>query len=103
MIIKSKVNMPIQEIKNKIKVIGEKYDLKSVFLFGSMSRGTNKTDSDIDLHIYSKEPISLIKHSNILADCKELFNKEVDLIVNGEYDDAFMNNIKNDEILIYGE
>lgn len=95
--------MPIQDIKNKIKIIGEKYNLKSVFLFGSMSRGTNRADSDIDLHIYSKEPISLIKHSNILADCKDIFNRDVDIIVNGEYDDEFMKNIKKDEILIYGQ
>ena len=94
--------MSLQEIKNKIKIIGDKYNLKSVFLFGSMSKGTNRADSDIDLHVFSKEPISLIKHSNMLADCKDIFKRDVDLIVNGEYNDIFMKKIKGDEILIYG-
>lgn len=93
--------MPIQDIKSKIKVIGEKYDLKSVFLFGSRARGTSNKNSDIDLHIHSKQPITLIRHSNILADCKEIFNAEVDLIVNSNCDEEFMNNIRKDEILIY--
>lgn len=46
--------MPIQDIKDKIKTIGEKYDLKSKFLFGSRARGTANKYSDIDLHVYSK-------------------------------------------------
>ena len=93
--------MTNQEIKNKIRQIGEKYDLKSVFLFGSRARGTASKNSDIDLHIFSKKPVSLIKHSNILADCKEVFNVDVDLIVNSNYDEDFINNIKRDEVLIY--
>ena len=93
--------MPIQDIKNKMKTIGEKYDLKSIFLFGSRARGTANKNSDIDLHVYSKKPISLIKHSNILADCKDILNAEVDLIVNSNCDDEFMNNIRKDEILLY--
>lgn len=93
--------MAIKDIKNKIKVIGEKYDIKSIFLFGSRARGTANENSDIDLHVILKKPISLIKHSNILADCKEILNAEVDLIVNNNCDEEFMNNIRKDEILIY--
>ena len=55
--------MPIQDIKNKIKIIGEKYNLKSVFLFGSMSRRTNRADSDIDLWTIK---LYLKKYKNIV-------------------------------------
>lgn len=94
-------SMPMQEIKNKIRQIGEKYNLKSIYLFGSRARGTNNENSDIDLHVYSKEPISLIKHSNILADCKDVLDMDVDLVVNNNYDEEFFNNIKNEEVLLY--
>lgn len=93
--------MSTQEIKSKIRQIGKKYDLKSIFLFGSQARGTANKNSDIDLHIYSKRPISLIKHSNILADCRDALGADVDLIINSNYDKDFLNNIAKDEVLLY--
>ena len=90
-----------QEIKDKIKTIGEKYNLKSIFLFGSTARGNEKPGSDIDLHIYSKQPMTLIQHANILSDCRELFNQDVDIIMNKGCDESFLNSIQNDELLVY--
>lgn len=39
--------MHIQDIKNKIKIKGEKYNSKLVFLFDSLSRGINNAETRI--------------------------------------------------------
>lgn len=94
-------NMKAIDIQNKINVIGKKYNLKKVFLFGSFANNTANENSDIDLHIYLKKPIGLITHSNMLQDCKSLFNKNIDIIIDNGEEDSFINNIKQYEQLIY--
>lgn len=39
----------IEEIKEKIKPIAEKYHLKKVYLFGSYARGEADEESDVDI------------------------------------------------------
>jgi len=44
----------IKTVKEYIKEISKKYDIKSVYLFGSYAKGTNTEDSDIDVAVILK-------------------------------------------------
>ena len=43
--------LSIDEIRDKIRPICEKYKVEKVWLFGSYARGEATEESDVDLHI----------------------------------------------------
>ncbi len=57
--------MVIDEISNAVKRITVKYSIKKVTLFGSRADGTNNDNSDVDLIIEFKKPVSLITLSMV--------------------------------------
>lgn len=86
-------------MEEKIKeVLLNEIDCEAIVLFGSYARGTQNSESDIDIAIKTKEKLDkkeLYRLSNLLAD--EL-NKEIDLINLDEIGDTFRY-----EILINGK
>lgn len=68
----------IQNIKNTLK----RYDfINFSLLFGSYANNTNRELSDIDIAIYTKEEIDLLKIGMIISDLEESLNKKVDLVI----------------------
>ena len=45
--------LSIDEIRDKIRPICEKYKIEKVWLFGSYARGEAREDSDVDVHMGS--------------------------------------------------
>ena len=54
-------NKAIKIAKRYIASISKKYQIESVFLFGSYAKGTNHEDSDIDLAIIFKKVDDIIE------------------------------------------
>jgi len=75
--------MGIQEIKNKIKPILKRHNVKKAALFGSYARGDQKKRSDVDILIeYKNDEKSLLDFIGLKIDLEKKLNKKVDL---GEY------------------
>lgn len=67
----------IEENKEKIRSFG----VKSLKLFGSYAKGTQKKDSDIDFLVEFEEGRGLFDDKvGLLLMFEELFNKEIDLV-----------------------
>jgi hypothetical protein len=73
----------VEEIKQKILPILEKYNIKRAGLFGSYVRGDMREDSDIDILVEIEEDISLLDFVGIKLEIEEILGKKVDLV---EYD-----------------
>ena len=73
------------------------------WLFGSYSRGEEKSDSDIDILVdYDKSSrISLLKICSMITDLEDILGKNVDLVENGRLKDFAVSSANNDKILIY--
>ena len=73
----------IEELKNLVKPIMDKYGIKRVYLFGSYARGQATEDSDIDL-LVDLSGSEIAKHmrdfGNVLEDLTVALQKSVDLI-----------------------
>jgi predicted nucleotidyltransferase len=97
----------IDEIKEKIRPIAEKYNLPAVYLFGSYARGEADEKSDIDILVDIKGTgiKGLWKWSGLTEDFKSQINKPMDVVdaevFNFSKDKDFINNIKNDMVNIY--
>lgn len=72
--------MTILEIKNKIIPILRKYGVTKASLFGSIVRGENTEDSDIDLLVELPETASLLELGGLKVDLEELLEKKVDVL-----------------------
>lgn len=72
--------MTILDIKNKIIPILRKYGVIKASLFGSIVRGENTDQSDIDLLVELPETASLLELASLKMDLEERLEKKVDVL-----------------------
>lgn len=107
---REKIEVNLSTIQKYFPGIIEKYKPRAVFLYGSMSRGTQHPDSDIDLmFIWNREVPS--NSVEIMREISTFFSKKVDMvnmiykgklveIVNdNEY---FLSNVYQDSVPLFG-
>jgi predicted nucleotidyltransferase len=99
----------IEEIKEKIRPIAEKYNLPAVYLFGSYARGEADEKSDVDILVDIKGTgiEGLWKWYGLTDDFKRQIKKRMD-VVDAEVfefskDKEFLRNIEKDMVRIYGQ
>ncbi|MBU1299582.1 MAG: nucleotidyltransferase family protein [Bacteroidetes bacterium] len=73
-----KVN--IEEIKQKILPILQRYGVKRVGLFGSYVHGESREDSDVDILVEIEKDISLLDFVGLKLEIEESLGRKVDLV-----------------------
>lgn len=91
----------IQELRNRIAPIARQYGVQSVSLFGSYSRGTATAGSDIDLKIEKGDLKSLFQICGFRLAVEDALNRPVDLVTSESSDQAFLDMIEKEEVLLY--
>ena len=92
-----KVILSIDLIKNTVADICKKYDVDSVYLFGSYAKNKATSESDIDLMIVSR--IEGIEYYQLLNELETRLRKKIDLL---RLETAIQNVKLMNEILIDG-
>ncbi len=72
--------MGIQEIKAKIAPVLRKYGIRYAAVFGSVSRGTNRPESDIDLLVKLGTPMGMFTYMQLLRELETTLGTKVDLV-----------------------
>jgi hypothetical protein len=72
--------MKIEEIKQKILPILQRYGVKKVGLFGSCVRGEIREGSDIDILVEIEKDISLLDFVGLKLEIEEALGRKVDLV-----------------------
>lgn len=98
----------IEEIREIITPIAEKYNIPAIYLFGSYAKGTANENSDIDLLIDTTGTAltSLLKLGALYCDLENALAKEIDLITmqaimqpsTMESDTIFRNTVLNERV-----
>ena len=70
----------IEEIKQKILPILQRYEVKKVGLFGSCIREEMRENSDIDILVEIEKDISLLDFVGIKLEVEEALGNKVDLV-----------------------
>ena len=92
--------LTIPRIKEIITPICQKYGVKAAYLFGSYARGEATEKSDVDLRI---EPGNLrgMAFASLYVDMEDAIGFKVDILTTRQLPTAFLQHIKNEEILLY--
>jgi len=91
----------LEEIREKIKPAATKYNVRSIYLFGSYAKGNATEKSDIDL--LTDSGLKGIKFYGFLDALTNIFNKDIDLIDIREISERseLSEEIKKTGILVY--
>ena len=90
------------EIKDAVHMIAPKYEIESVYLFGSYARGDASEDSDFDFRIVGGNFRSLYDLIAFRLDLEDTLGREVDVVQTKNIRDSFYRIIKDEEVLVYG-
>lgn len=91
----------IDELRQIIAPIAREHGVESVSLFGSYSKGTASTSSDVDLKIEKGRLHSLFQLSGFRLAVEDALKLSVDLVTNEASDRVFLDTISRDEVLLY--
>jgi hypothetical protein len=84
---------PIRDLiaakREEILAIARRYGAQNVRVFGSVARGDETAQSDVDLLVNLVEAWSMLDHISMQQDLEDLLGCDVDVIV----DDALQNDI----------
>ena len=103
--IKAKIDLSIltiKQIKQRIKPIMEKYQIKDVYLFGSYARGEANEDSDVDIYCDGGIIETLYDEVDFKEELEYELGKSVDIVfIGSRMDDFFKKQLEGDKIRIY--
>lgn len=94
--------MNIEEIKQKITPILDRYGVKRAAVFGSTARGVAGPDSDVDILVEFDKTPSLVQFIKMENEIKEILDKEVDVVVRGSEKSLIKPLIYKDLVGLYG-
>lgn len=93
--------LTIKQIKDKVRPVMMKHNIKEAYLFGSYSRGEANRNSDVDIYCEEGDVDTLWKLSAFYDELRELLGKDVDIVLMGSnIDQKFLEQIEEDKIKI---
>ncbi|SNY41464.1 hypothetical protein SAMN06265827_12849 [Orenia metallireducens] len=94
--------MNLNIYNEKIKDICEKEGIELMGVFGSVARGEEKDNSDIDIIIkYKKSDKSLFDLIRLENELTKLFGRKVDLLTDNSISPYIIDNVEKDLKLLY--
>ncbi len=102
----------IDEIKERVNPVAEKYGLRAVYIFGSYARNEATDESDIDLLIdrTGSKVKGMFDMGNLYHDLRESIGLEIDLVTTHMLQQkstqtripAFVDALQTERVQIYG-
>ena len=72
-------NIIIEKLRNQLQTLSEQFGIERIGLFGSMARGNETEDSDIDILVELNRPLGL-KFMLLVESLETIFSRKVDII-----------------------
>ncbi len=69
-----------QKYRTQILAIAEKYGAENVRVFGSIARGNETEDSDLDLLVHLRPETSLMDVAGMWGEMSDLLGRKVDIV-----------------------
>ena len=94
--------LTIKQIKERIKPVMQKFNIKEVYLFGSYSRGEANNNSDVDIYCESGDLKTLYDEVELKKLLEKSLGKKVDIVTIGsQMNDFFKAQLEDDKIRLW--
>ena len=94
--------LTIKQIKEHIKPVMQKFNIKEVYLFGSYSRGEANNNSDVDIYCESGDLKTLYDEVELKKLLEKSLGKKVDIVTIGsQMNDFFKAQLEEDKIRLW--
>ena len=94
--------LTIKQIKERIKPVMQKFNIKEVYLFGSYSRGEANSNSDVDIYCESGDLKTLYDEVELKKLLEKSLGKKVDIVTIGsQMNDFFKAQLEEDKIRLW--
>jgi hypothetical protein len=94
--------LSVEELKEIVAPIAEKYEVDKVYLFGSVARGDHNKNSDYDFCIEPGKIKDLFTLSGFFGDLNDAIGHDIDLVTAGSLPSEFLNNVITEGVVLYG-
>jgi len=97
-----KTVLTLEQIKNVVKPLAEKYRVDAIYLFGSYARGEADADSDLDFLVFGGEGFKLTAILALQEELWEAFQKKIDAFEIRELnrETAFYDTVMREKVLV---
>ena len=94
--------MTLQDITYIVRPLADKYNIKSVYLFGSYAREEATAESDVDLLVYGGDGFKLTMVFAFAEELRKALQKNVDVFEIHEVNQGsdFYKTIMNERVLV---
>lgn len=72
--------MSVSDIQKKVAPVFSKFGIRYAAIFGSVSRGTDKKDSDVDILIRPGTPMGLLTYTRLIRETEQTLERKVDMV-----------------------
>ena len=93
--------MDLNQIKKKVIPVFRKFRVKKAGLFGSVVRGDNKKNSDVDILVELESDLTLLDFVGLKLALERVIGKKVDLVEYQTIKPLLRKQILSDEVSIY--
>ena len=91
----------VDDVKRIVSPIAQRFGVERMWLFGSYARGDFNLDSDLDFRVDMESPCGYFKLAGFYNALEEALGKKVDLLPTDSIDADLLEQIKNDEVIVY--
>jgi predicted nucleotidyltransferase len=84
----------LRKNREKILAIAKDCGLEDIRVFGSVARGEERPDSDIDILVHYGKGATLMKHAGFMVELEEIFGRKVDVV-----EDKRLHRVIRDDVL----
>jgi len=94
-------NSYVSLLKNFKQIHAAEYGITRMGIFGSVARGEQTNESDVDIYFETNKKLSLFRMGGLMYDLKELLGVPIDLVHNtNNLPDTFKQRIEKDMIYV---
>lgn len=93
--------MNLSEIQEKTEPILRSYHVRKASVFGSVARGEDTADSDVDMLVEFGKPLGMISYVRFIGQLEESLQRQVDVVTEKSINKFMRPYILSDLKLIY--
>lgn len=95
--------MKFDEVREKIVPVLQKSDVQYAGVFGSVARGDDRPDSDVDILVKFSGPATFAAYLRLDDGLRQSLGRDVDLVTEGAVNKFLRPYIERDLKLVYGQ